>query len=102
MRQKKELFDQAYELVVQIPRGEVATYGDIAKVVGVSPRYIGYILHNNPYPGRVPCHRVVNSEGRVAASFAFGGGLAQQKLLEAEGVAFHDGRLDLRTYRHYF
>ncbi len=97
---KSELFDQVYELVSQVPYGRVVTYGDLARAVGVNPRYIGYILHHNPAPGRVPCHRVVNAQGRVAANFAFGGGLAQQKLLEAEGVVFSNSKLALREYQY--
>ena len=49
-------------------------------------RQVGYALHANPKPGIIPCHRVVNREGRLSGAFAFGGLQAQQKLLEAEGV----------------
>ncbi len=99
---KSDLCDQIYELVCQIPLDRVVTYGDLAKIVGVNPRYIGYVLHNNPAPGKVPCHRVVNSQGRLAANFAFGGGLAQQKLLESEGIVFCNSKLDLNIYRYTF
>ncbi len=99
---KSEIFNQVYELVAQVPKGKVVTYGDIAKIVGVNPRYIGFILHNNPYPGKIPCHRVVNSHGKVAANFAFGGGDSQKKLLEVEGVKIENSKLHLSDYRYYF
>jgi len=59
-------------------------------------------LHNNPYKGKVPCHRVVNSQGSVAASFAFGGGDSQQKMLEAEGIIFTKGKLNLSQYLYTY
>jgi len=99
---REEVHNQVYDLVRQIPRGKVATYGDVAKVLGINPRYVGHILHNNPAPGEIPCHRIVNSEGRIAASFAFGGGLAQQQLLEAEGIIFKNGKMKLTDFRHFF
>ena len=95
---RETIFVSVYELVSQIPRGKVVTYGDIARAVGVGPRYVGYILHNNPYPGEVPCHRVVSASGKAAANFAFGGGQAQQKLLEKEGIVFKDGKLKMNDY----
>ena len=81
-------FKSVYEAVKLIPKGRVATYGDIARYVG-SPRaarVVGYALHVNPEPNAIPCHRVVNREGRLAPSFAFGGMEVQKALLEAENV----------------
>ena len=62
--------------------------GQIALLCGNprSSRAVGYALHVNPYPGVVPCHRVVNREGRLAPAFAFGGAQIQKELLEKEGV----------------
>ena len=62
-------------------------------------RVVGYALHVNPEPGTIPCHRVVNREGRVAPGFAFGGEGVQRQLLESEGIVFEsDGRIDLGKY----
>ena len=99
---KTDIFEQIYDLVRQIPRGNVATYGDLAAILNINPRYVGYILHNNPYPGKVPCHRIVDSQGRVADTFAFGGGDSQQKLLADEDISFHNGKIDLIKYRYRF
>ncbi len=95
------VFDRIYEVVKKIPEGRVATYGQVAMLAG-NPRWarvVGYALHNNPAPGIIPCHRVVNREGKVAEAFAFGGGQTQRELLEKEGVIFEpDGHIDFKKY----
>ena len=97
----KNTFEKIYEVVKSIPEGKVATYGLVAVLAG-NPRWsrvVGYALHVNPEPGVIPCHRVVNREGRLAPSFAFGGEDAQRQLLSAEGITFEpDGRVDLKKY----
>lgn len=94
-------FEKIYEVVKGIPEGKVATYGLVATLAG-NPRWsrvVGYALHVNPEPGIIPCHRVVNREGRLAPSFAFGGEDVQRQLLLAEGITFEpDGRVDLKKY----
>ena len=85
-------FDLIYEVVRTIPRGCVATYGQVASLAG-NPhwaRVVGYALHRNPEPGVIPCHRVVKADGHVAPGFAFGGPGVQKQMLEAEGVRFLD------------
>lgn len=95
------VFEKIYEVVSRIPKGKVATYGLVARMAG-NPRWsrvVGYALHNNPAPGVIPCHRVVNREGKVAESFAFGGSDIQRKMLEDEGIVFGtDGHIDLEKY----
>lgn len=95
------VFERIYEVVKTIPRGKVATYGQVALLAG-NPRWaraVGYALHVNPRPGEIPCHRVVNREGRPAPAFAFGGEGQQRALLEAEGIVFEpDGHVDLQKY----
>ena len=95
------VFQRIYDVVCQIPKGKVATYGTVALLAG-NPRWarvVGYALHNNPAPVIIPCHRVVNREGRVAEAFAFGGGETQRKMLEDEGIIFEtDGHIDLGKY----
>ncbi|MCR4718761.1 MAG: MGMT family protein [Firmicutes bacterium] len=94
-------FEKIYEVVKNIPKGKVATYGQVALLAG-NPRWarvVGYALHVNPEPGIIPCHRVVNREGKVAPGFAFGGEGVQRQLLESEGIIFEtDGRIDLEKY----
>ena len=93
--------ESVYEFLKTIPRGKVATYGQIAVYLGNKnlARVVGNILHNNPDPSQYPCHRVVNSKGQVAPNFAFGGGAMQRRLLEQEGITFRqDGSIDLKKY----
>ena len=59
---------------------------------------MGNALHENPEPGVIPCHRVVNAKGFCSGSFAFGGPSVQQEKLEAEGVAFVDGHVDMNSF----
>lgn len=85
--------ERVYAVVRRIPRGCVATYGQVAELAG-SPRAsraVGAALHRNPLPGVVPCHRVVFHDGALAPGFAFGGARRQRELLEAEGVGFLGG-----------
>jgi methylated-DNA-protein-cysteine methyltransferase-like protein len=91
--------DAVYEVVRQIPAGRVATYGQVARMVGRprNARFVGFALHVNPEPGIVPCHRVVFRDGSLAPGFAFGGEDEQRRLLEDENVEFlPDGRVDMR------
>lgn len=94
-------FEKIYEQVKRIPRGRVATYGQIALYAG-NPRWarvVGYALHANPDPDGIPCFRVVNREGRVSRAFAFGGENMQIMLLRADGVEVSgDGYVDLDKY----
>lgn len=87
---EKSFSERVYEVVKRIPEGSVATYGQVAALIGAprSARYVGYVLHSNPYQGVVPCHRVVFADGGLAPGFAFGGPDQQRTLLEAEGVVF--------------
>lgn len=94
-------FDKVYEAVKLIPRGSVATYGQIAEAVGNKrlSRVVGYALHVNPQPGIIPCHRVVKRDGEVSSAFAFGGANRQVELLRAEGVEFLDeSHVDMKNY----
>ena len=88
------LNDKVYEFVKSIPRGKVVTYGQIALYLGNRnfARVVGSILHNNPDPEHIPCHRVVNVQGKLARSYAFGGIEAQRRLLESEGVVFKNNQ----------
>ena len=80
-----EFSKNVYAAVQSIPRGCVMSYGRVAALAGNprAARGVGFALHHNPYPGVVPCHRVVFSDGRLASAFAFGGEGVQRALLEA-------------------
>ena len=89
-----------YEAVKQIPKGCVATYGQVAEMAG-NPRMsraVGNALHKNPDPEHIPCYRVVNFRGELSGAFAFGGKDVQKKLLEADGIEVVNGTVDLKKY----
>ena len=92
MSNNNSFYNKVYEAVRRIPRGKVATYGQLAALCG-SPRAVrtvGNALHRNPESVIIPCHRVVNRFGRLAPAFAFGGREVQRKLLESEGVKVNE------------
>lgn len=94
-------YDKVYEVVKQIPKGYVMTYGQVALLCGNprASRAVGYALHVNPYPGVIPCHRIVNRFGYLSGGFAFGGIDVQKELLEQENVVVGpDYKVDLETY----
>lgn len=93
------MWEKIYEFVKKIPKGKVMTYGQIASALDIKDtRKIGWALHANK-SSEVPCHRVVNKEGKLAENFAFNGKEEQQRRLEAEGIKFDkNGYVDLAKY----
>ena len=89
-----------YEAVKKIPKGKVATYGQVAAMAGnpKMSRAVGNALHKNPEPSQIPCFRVVNAKGELSGEFAFGGNGRQQALLEADGIEVIDGKVNLQKY----
>lgn len=97
-----EFAQRIYEVVQHIPKGFVASYGQVAALAGNprGARGVGFVLHRNPQPGVIPCHRVVFQNGSVCTGFAFGGPEVQMQLLRDEGVCFlPDGRVDMERCR---
>lgn len=89
-----------YDAVCNIPKGKVATYGQVAALAGnpKMSRVVGNALHKNPDPDRIPCYRVVNSKGELSGAFAFGGKNVQAERLMADGIEVVNGRVDLKKY----
>lgn len=89
-----------YTVVRRIPRGRVATYGQVAALAGLPghARQVGYALHALPDGTRLPWHRVINARGEVSLRRTPGPELSQRMLLEREGIRFDSrGRVDLRV-----
>lgn len=99
MSESRPLYQRIYALVRQIPPGKVATYGQIARLVGgCTPRMVGYAMAAVPNGSDVPWQRVINSRGGISPRANPFGELAQRALLEAEGIRFDEnGRADLET-----
>ena len=94
--------ERVYAVVRRIPRGRVATYGQVAELAGLGrhARQVGYALHALDESSRVPWHRVLNAAGRVSARAEGGAERLQRELLRAEGVRFDaSGRVDLTRFR---
>jgi methylated-DNA-protein-cysteine methyltransferase related protein len=92
-------YQRIYAVIRRIPRGRVATYGQIAELAGLPghARQVGYALHALPSGTTVPWHRVINARGEVSLRTSPGAELTQRMLLEREGVPFDArGRVDLR------
>ena len=94
------LEEKIFEFVKQIPRGRVATYGQIAELLGDKKlaRAVGNVLHKNKDQFTVPCYRVVTAKGELSSSYAFGGASEQEKLLRSDGVEVANGKVDLIKY----
>lgn len=87
--------EKVWAICARVPKGKVTTYAAIARKLGtVAYRAVGNAMNKNPYAPRVPCHRVVGSDGSLTG---FAAGLEKKKrLLQAEGVAFAKGKVDLK------
>ena len=95
-------YELIWTVVRKVPRGRVATYGQIAEVAGLEghARQVGYALHNLPSGSKVPWHRVINAKGEISPRSAGDSHELQRMLLEAEGVEIDlYGRIDLKVYR---
>ncbi|HEY0370979.1 MAG TPA: MGMT family protein [Thermoanaerobaculia bacterium] len=95
-------YELIWRTVRKIPRGRVATYGQIAELAGLEghARQVGYALHNLPERNNVPWHRVVNAKGEISPRSAGDSHELQRMLLIGEGVAIDSrGRIDLKKFR---
>ena len=101
MAARSDPYQRIYTVVRRIPRGRIATYGQVAQLAGLGghARQVGYALHSLGPADRIPWHRVLNAQGRVSARVEPGGDRVQRALLEREGVRFAAaGRADLARY----
>ena len=97
------LSTKVYRKLLQVPKGKVTTYGELAKAVGLKngQRIIGMIMKKNPYPVIVPCHRVVKSDGKIGG-YAYGE-IVKSRMLANEGVKIKDGKIiDFDKEKFYF
>ena len=102
MAASSDSYRRIYSVVRRIPRGRVATYGQVAELAGLGrhARQVGYALHALPADTSLPWHRVLGASGRISARREPGAERLQQQLLEREGLRFDaDGRLDLSRAR---
>jgi methylated-DNA-[protein]-cysteine S-methyltransferase len=92
LKNKKSFNERCYEILIKVPRGKVTTYGEIAKKLkSKGYRAVGNAMNKNPYAPRVPCHRVVNSNGEIGG-FAHGT-KKKIEMLRKEGIEIKDNRI---------
>ena len=94
----KVSYERIYLVIARIPRGRVATYGQIADLVGITgqARRIGYALSALPDGSPVPWHRVINAQGRISFPPTSKAAKLQRRLLKQEGIAFDkEGRINM-------
>lgn len=93
--------DRIYAVVNRIPKGRVATYGQVARLAGLGghARQVGYALHALPSGSRVPWHRVINARGQISLRSEQHAEYLQKTLLEREGIQFEGERIALDRYR---
>lgn len=100
----KNTIPNSYKLiwqpVRQIPKGKVATYGQIAELCGLKgqARLVGYALHNLPEKTKIPWHRVINSKGKISFPINSKTYKLQRRLLEKESIIFSNDKIDLEKY----
>jgi len=95
-------YQKIYDVVRQIPRGKVATYGQVAQLAGLGghARMVGYALHNLPENSGIPWQRVINAKGQISFPPDSAHWNLQRALLEAEGIRFdEDDKISLACYR---
>ncbi len=100
-REVSDVYSRIYRLVRRIPKGRVATYGQIAQLAGLPghARQVGYALHGAGDERRLPWQRVINAKGEISLRAEVGFDQIQRQLLEREGVCFDDrGRVDIERY----
>jgi methylated-DNA-protein-cysteine methyltransferase-like protein len=100
-RTSRSIYEKIYEVVRQVPPGKVATYGQVAKIVGFcSPRMVGYAMAALPQGIKVPWQRVINHKGEISTRSRGDGASRQRRLLQAEGIRFdRKGRINLKRAR---
>ena len=93
--------ERIWQVVSRIPRGKVATYGQVARLADLPgySRYVGYTMKMLPSGSKIPWFRVVNSKGQLSFPKQSAQYQVQQEKLEAEGVVFNKGRFCLQTYK---
>ena len=97
---KLQLNEIIWQIIASIPRGQVATYGQIARLAGFPnhARYVGATLRNLPSGSTLPWHRVINAKGEISFPLNSEAYQRQKRLLESDGIIFDDTKISLKRY----
>jgi O-6-methylguanine DNA methyltransferase len=97
MNHLNKFIPKVFKYLKSLPMGKVASYGEVAKKFGImNPRNVGWILRQNSDPDKVPCYKVVRSDGCLAIGYKFGGPAAQKRRLLADGVKFERDKVTMK------
>jgi len=97
-KEEKSLYERIFDVILKIPKGKVATYGQIGMIVGTGARTVGYAMHSIKEGSNLPWFRVINSKGEISIKDQ-GGYEFQRKILESEGIEFNEkSKIDLKKY----
>lgn len=98
------IFEKIYKIISLIPKGKVMTYKQIADILGIkNPQIVGFALHQNKNPEKIPCHRIVKNNGSLAKGYVFGGKKEQKRKLKEDGVIFlENGKIDFEEHLFNF
>ena len=96
---KQTFSKKCYSLLKKVPEGKVTTYKSIAEKLNTKAyRAVGSAMNKNPNPIKVPCHRVINSNGKLGG---YAKGIKQKiKLLKQEGIEIKNNKIDFNRYLH--
>lgn len=98
---KNSFYQDCYNILKKVPKGKVTTYKDIAKTLNSKAyRAVGTAMNKNPYAPKVPCHRVVNSNGKIG-KFAHGT-KKKIEMLKSEGIEIKNEKVDLKKFGFKF
>ena len=97
---KNNKMKQLQKLLASIPRGKITSYKIVAKKLKMHPRAVGVLLHQNPYPNKYPCYKVVGHCGRIGG-YAKG---EREKIrrLRKDGIEIHNSRIEMEKYCYRF
>ncbi len=94
-------YQKIWQVVALVPKGKVATYGQIARLAGFgrNARIVGYALHHTPDELEIPWHRIVNARGKISLPVVNGKYDLQHQLLEREGIVFKNHNINLNQFQ---
>ncbi len=96
-----QFHQKCYDLLVKVPRGKVTTYRELARALNSKAyRAVGTAMNKNPFAPKIPCHRVINANGRLG-QYAHGQA-KKREMLKKEGIEIRDDRISLKEYLFTF
>jgi len=91
-----------YPLLRRIPEGKVTTYKELARFAGTHPRTIGMLMRKNEDPVKIPCYKIVRSDGSIGGYSGKGGIRTKIRLLKRDGIEIIKGKVNLEKHLHRF